>query len=128
MSDFTAAVAAKLASLGLVGGASGWTLQQLGDASPASQVVTVRPTGGPEPEHATDRIWLSPTCQVEVRAGTPKLASDKADTILAALNGADVTGFGFVRATQSSPLPTGVDTGMSGERHHFAVDFRAGEA
>jgi hypothetical protein len=128
MTAFSAAIVSHLATAGLVDGGTGWASQQLIDASPSVKAVIVRETGGMEPEQATDRAWRRPSFQIEARAPTAKLAADKIGAVMAALDRAPVNGFGYFRASQSTPLYLGGDPWEFGERHRFVINFRAGES
>jgi hypothetical protein len=123
MSVYLDAIGVVLTNAGVVGGASGWSMQKLASGDSPVQTVTLYEAGGVEPEAATDRSWSQPRFQVVTRALTDKLANDKAWVVLTTLHRANVSGFDHFLATQSTPIAVGPD---QNGRPRYAVNFRAG--
>ena len=125
MSALVDAIASHLTTAGVV--TAQWPAHKLGVQHTPDQSITIYETGGPEPEQAADRRWLRPTFQVVARAavGDAQAANLKAMAALTALDRATVSGFAYVRATQSAPFQVGPDPNG---RPLFSVNFRAGES
>jgi minor capsid protein len=121
-------IAGHLVASGIAGGATTWPIHKLVAQDEPDQIVAIYPTGGPEPLQATDRAWREPTVQVMARGKAlqgSQAAADKAEAILLELDRAQITGFVFLRATQSGAVSISTD---DQGRARFVVNFRAGEA
>jgi hypothetical protein len=123
MSAFVDTIGTWLATAGLAGGSTGWAIQKYGAVETPDQMVVIYETGGPPPEQATNRRWAMPTFQLVARSKVQATAEAKAQAIFDALDRADVNGFAFFNAQQSTPLA--LDPDASG-RHRFALNFRGG--
>jgi len=100
-----------LTTASVVGGATGWALAKAFEPPTPNRVVSVYETGGGEPDQTDGTKYDSPTFQVRVRGDEFGYsdARDKMDDVFAALNDATISGYVYVFARQSGPIPLGHD-------------------
>ena len=107
----------------VAGGSTGWAIHKFSAQETPDQTITIYETGGPPPEQATNRRWVMPSFQVVARSKIQANAEAKAQAVFTALDRADVDGFAYLTAQQSTPISLGPD--VNG-RHRFALNFRGG--
>jgi len=100
-----------LESASVVGGATGWTLYKSYMPDSPDTSIAIFETGGGEPDQTQGDAYDMPTFQVRARGdafGYSDLRT-KMQAVFTALNNATVSGYVFIFADSSGPIPMGYD-------------------
>jgi len=104
-------IGSALTTAGLVGGATGWTLYKSYFPDKPDQVVGLFETGGDDPDLTEGTKYDMPSFQVRVRGQEFEYdtARTKIEAVFSTLHDATVSGYIFVFAVNSGPIPLGYD-------------------
>jgi hypothetical protein len=118
----------KLVADAVADGATGWTLYKSYQPDSPDKSVTVLETGGPEPDQTPGVAHTFPTFQVRVRDSTFEYAAARAkmDEVFNSLNDATVSGYVYIFAADSGPLPLRYDA--ADERPELVWNFKTMKA
>lgn len=117
-----------LADNSIVSGATGWTLAKSYQPATPDKVLTIYETGGPAPDQTQGTGHDFPTFQVRGRGeefGYEALRT-KMQEVFDSLNDAAISGYVYIFAAESAPIPIGYD--KNSNRPVLVWNFKAMKA